>query len=225
MAETEPAFDAYYRVRWVRVTRAVLVVAGVLGAVVPALVQNQPHATRVFSALALGVLSFALVPLAYVAFAYAVTHALRGFLPESESVPRAPVALATLVCMPCVGAVIEVVVLYLLAKQTARLEGVRDRSGLVVGLSLLRAGLVWTAPLFVFLLWGILELSGALAVAVAVGPLASFVLLGVMTQLIAAPLIDQLEPEHATVRLGAASATSSMAVPSVLAARDEGEGP
>lgn len=201
-------YDANQKIRHVRLVQVGLITAGVIGAIAPLLLR---HPGLVDGALVLGIASLLLGPVGYVAFTLTVESAMKAFVPEGAP-SRSRLLFAFLTLTPCAGPVFEIVLLHQLAKETARLEGARDRSALVVLLALVRTGAVWFGALVV----GPLVVGGE-AVLYAVycfGPILSLALLGVITQLIATPLLDQLMPEARAVRLGGAGGSSSMAVPS-----------
>jgi hypothetical protein len=74
---------------------------------------------------------------------------------------------------------------------------------------------MWMVPLFASVLVAPLGGDATSVVAMySIGPLVSFGLLGVITQLMITPLLDHAIPDRAAVRLSGAGATSSMAVSS-----------
>jgi hypothetical protein len=203
--------DIRRNVRSVRRRQLLLVTAGVVSALVWPLASATEDFAPVILVSALG--TQLLVPLAYVLFAGAVEDTLPLIRGPSRAAPLRARILAFGTIAPCVGSVLEVVLLFRLAQETGRLDGARNRSGLVLALSAARFLAVWIlAPA----LGGLFAVgTGSLMMLVyGVGPLVSFALLSFITQIIITPLLDQLVPEHAEVRLGAAGATSPMAVSS-----------
>ncbi len=210
---TQHSLDVDRIIRRVRISQVALVTTGVVAAILPSLVQNDAFRLPIVAYSA----SLCVVPLAYGVFLYAVQGAVRSFVPDTE---RIPLLLALFAGAPCIGGLLEILLLHRLARSTARLEGARDRSALVATLAFLRGGSVWVSALFLGPFAMMIGGQAGMIALYAAGPIVSFAILGVITQIIVTPLLDQLVPATSGVRLAGAGASSSMAVPSSSGERE-----
>jgi hypothetical protein len=200
--------DPKQRARSVRIRQLLLLIGGVSGALAMPLTMSGVLG----GAAALGsVASMILVPIAYFLFAASVEDAVAEIVGEPGAKLRWR---AILTFVPLLGSLFEVALLFGLAKETARIEGAEDRSAPVLWLAIARVVAAFVGPLFAsFFLTFSEGPPYAFMIAYTVGPLASFALLGFITQIIATPIFDQVLARQ-DFDLGAAGATSSMAVSS-----------
>lgn len=204
--------NAQANARRVRRRQLFLLIIGVLGAlVVPLTVMGDVGLIGSF----VGSLSVLLIPVAYYRFARSVQSAVADIAGPSESQVH-KLAIATFV--PMVGAIVEVVVLYRLAQETARIEGAQDRSSAVVGLAVARLLLgSFIGPMAA---GAFISMSSSLVMyGVVYGTigLLAFSLLGLASQMIVMPILDDLAPAP-RLDLAAAGAGGSAAVSSEVRA-------
>ncbi len=199
----------------VRRRQIFLLALGAIAALLPVVTRQSAFVATLLLGLSLTVL----LPLSYWLFASAVERGaarLSGAPVQGQLATR---HLALLTLLPVVGAFVEVVVLFRLARATARIEGAVDRSSLVLGLAGARVAWVWMLGPVIGLVLAFTNNTAFSWVLYCLAPLGSLALLGVLTQIIMTPLLEEVVPSGKGATLGAAGASSSMAVPSSRGAK------
>jgi hypothetical protein len=164
--------------------------------------------------------AWVLVPVAYYVFVAAFERAVERFAQEPKKVQGSLKLMAAFTAVPGLGSIIEIVLLYRLAREASRLPGARDRSSLVLALAFARpiVGILVTPLVGVFAY----ELfTDAWMIFIVANPLLNLAVLAVITQVLVTPLLDQMMPAGGSVDLAAAGAASPMAVSSTTRGADE----